>query len=798
LPDLTLFKDETQRLLALQALNILDTPPEERFDRITRIAMQVFDVPFAMVSLVDAKRLWFKSSPGFYLTETSRAQSLCAYTILTDDVLMVEDTLQDPRSADKPWVTGEPRLRFYAGIAIKDSKGFNIGTLSILDHQPRKLTPEQLNILTALAKVAESEVNAADLSQVTAQLIQSRKQLHQAVTRLRQNEQLNRLRSQVLELIARSEPLNEILAAIVTGVELEYPEMMCSILLMDESGTKLRLGAAPSMPDFYNQAVDGLAIGDKVGSCGTAAYTGQRIIVEDIASHPYWAPYTELAARAQLASCWSEPIVDPAGKVLGTFAIYHREKSAPTSRDFYLIEQSAALASISIERAQASKLIWQQANFDGLTGLTNRNLMRELLKTALKNARRKRSKLALICLDLDHFKAVNDSLGHNIGDELLIECAKRLLACTRESDTVARLGGDEFLILLPDLGDETFTEEVAGNILAALSQPFQLQQELVYVSASLGIAVFPDDATELDDLLKNADQAMYGAKSAGRGCYHYFTESMRASIQNRITLINDLRNAIARGELHLVYQPIFELTGQKVDKAEALLRWHHPERGNISPADFIPLAEESGLIVDIGNWVFEQAARQAKQWRRQFADNFQISINTSPLQYRSNTDSPADWLAWLAKQQLDADALTLEITENLLMNDYENVNRRLAQLRRSGMEISIDDFGTGYSSLSYLKKFHIDYLKIDKSFVQKMTKDSDDLIICEAMVVMANKLGIKVIAEGIETTEQMQLLKDMGCRYGQGYWLAKPLAVEQFENLLLCADREKNNRACPD
>ena len=354
------------------------------------------------------------------------------------------------------------------------------------------------------------------------------------------------------------------------------------------------------------------------------------------------------------------------------------------------------------------------------------------------------------------------------------------------------------MILLPDLGDETFTEEVAGNILAALSQPFQLQQELVYVSASLGIAVFPDDATELDDLLKNADQAMYGAKSAGRGCYHYFTESMRASIQNRITLINDLRNAIARGELHLVYQPIFELTGQKVDKAEALLRWHHPERGNISPADFIPLAEESGLIVDIGNWVFEQAARQAKQWRRQFADNFQISINTSPLQYRSNTDSPADWLAWLAKQQLDADALTLEITENLLMNDYENVNRRLAQLRRSGMEISIDDFGTGYSSLSYLKKFHIDYLKIDKSFVQKMTKDSDDLIICEAMVVMANKLGIKVIAEGIETTEQMQLLKDMGCRYGQGYWLAKPLAVEQFENLLLCADREKNNRACPD
>ncbi|WP_044842597.1 EAL domain-containing protein [Thalassomonas viridans] len=784
MPDLTLFKDEAQRLLALQALNILDTPPEERFDRITRIAMQVFNVPFAMVSLVDAKRLWFKSSPGFYLTETARSQSLCAYTILSDEVLMVEDTLLDPRSADKPWVTGEPRLRFYAGIAIKDNRGFNIGTLSILDHKPRKLTPEQINILTELAKVAESEVNAADLSQVTAQLIQSRKQLHQAVTRLRQNEQLNRLRNQVLELIARSEPLTEILTAIVTGVELEYPGMLCSILLTDDSSSKLTLGAAPSLPDFYNAAIEGIAIGPGIGSCGTCAHTGKRVVVEDIASHPYWAPYTELAARAQLGSCWSEPIVDAGGEVLGTFAIYHKEKSAPTSRDFYLIEQSAALASISIERARANKLIWRQANFDSLTGLTNRNLMRELLKTALKNARRNRHRLAVICLDLDHFKAVNDSLGHDIGDKLLIACGERIQGCIRESDTLARLGGDEFLILLPNIAHEAAIEQLAGKILSSLSQPFRLQQELVYVSASLGIALFPDDAADLEQLLKNADQAMYSAKSGGRGCFHYFTSGMQASIQNRIALINDLRKAISNRELTLVYQPIVEIASGKIHKAEALLRWHHPRRGIIAPADFIPLAEESGLIIEIGNWVFEQASLQAAKWRSRYAGNFQISINTSPLQYRNNTDSPADWLAWLAEHKIDAAALTLEITENLLMNDYDKVNKRLAQLRRAGMEISIDDFGTGYSSLSYLKKFHIDYLKIDKSFVQKMSKGSDDLIICEAMVVMAGKLGIKVIAEGIETGEQMQLLAAMDCQYGQGYWLAKPLSVGQFEALL--------------
>ena len=784
MPDLRLFKNEAQRLSALQALNILDTPAEERFDRITRIAMTVFDVPFAMVSLVDAKRLWFKSSPGFYLTETSRAQSLCTYTILTSEPVIVEDTLLDTRSVDKPWVVNAPHLRFYAGIALKDSKGFNIGTLSILDHQPRQLTSAQVSLLQELAKVAESEINAVDLSEITAKLIHSKKQLYRASEQLRQNEQLNRLRSQVLELITRSEPLAEILTAIVTGVELEYQDMLCSILLIDETGKKLTLGAAPSLPQFYNDAVEGIEIGENIGSCGSCAYTAERVVVEDIASHPNWAPYTELAARANLGACWSEPIFNSDKKVIGTFAIYHREKARPTVRDFYLIEQSAALASISIERANANRLIWQQANFDSLTGLANRNLMRELLKTAIKNSERNQNKLALICLDLDDFKTVNDSLGHDVGDHLLIECARRITHCIREADTVARLGGDEFLIMITDVEDISVTEQIAEKILTTLSRPFKLQQEMVYISTSIGIAIFPDDASDIDSLLKNADQAMYGAKAAGRGCFHYFTDDMRAAVHNKISLINDLRNAVKNQELRLVYQPIFELSSSKVIKAEALLRWDHPTRGLINPSDFIPLAEDSGLIIGIGHWVFKQASLQVDKWRKQYNSDFQISINTSPLQYRENKSSCSDWLTWLAEHNIEAKALTLEITENLLMDTHENVIERLIQLRQAGMEISIDDFGTGYSSLSYLKKFKVDYLKIDKSFVQKMSKQSDDLIICEAMVVMANKLGIKVIAEGIETTEQMQLLRNMGCQYGQGFWLAKPLDVEKFEALI--------------
>ena len=599
------------------------------------------------------------------------------------------------------------------------------------------------------------------------------------------NEKVSRLRNNILELIASSAKLSDILPAILVSIEKEYHGAMCSILLLDDSKKRLIIGAAPSFPDFYNEAIDGVEIGHGVGSCGTAAYTGKRVIVSDISSHPFWTPWTELAKRANLASCWSEPIIDNQGNILGTFAIYHSEKSTPKTIDFTLIEQFANLARIALEREQADKLIWQQANFDSLTNLPNRNLLQEHLTSAIKNAQRDKKQLVVAMLDLDNFKDVNDSLGHATGDALLVECSKRIKNSVRKNDIVARLGGDEFIVILVGTQSATDIENVGQKLLNALAQPYEFEQKTIYCTASIGIAIYPDDAREIDAILRNSDQAMYGAKAQGRNSMHYFTENMRNDFLKRIEMIEDLRVALTKQQFHLVYQPIVNLSNQTVTKAEVLIRWQHPKKGLISPLDFIPLAEETGLIIEISDWIFNEAMQQVKLWRQNYCSNLRVSINTSPIQYKNQCKQIINWIDSLAEKGLPPQAIGIEITENLLMENQAEVVTVLDKIRLQGVAISIDDFGTGYSSFSYLKNFSLDYLKIDKSFVQNMSADSNDLALCEAIIVMANKLNIKVIAEGIETEQQRQLLSTAGCDFGQGYLLDRPLAAEDFEELLI-------------
>ena len=297
---------------------------------------------------------------------------------------------------------------------------------------------------------------------------------------------------------------------------------------------------------FYNEAINGIEIGHGVGSCGTAAYTAKRVIVEDINSHPFWAPWLEIAKKAKLAACWSEPIINNKGHVLGTFAIYHSKISTPKNIDFTLIEQFAHLARIAIEREHADKLIWHQANFDSLTNLPNRNLLHEHLVTAIKNAQRESKQLAIAMLDLDNFKDVNDSLGHATGDTLLVECAKRIKSSVRKNDIVARLGGDEFVVLMIGAQSAEDIDNVGQKLLNTLAQPFKLEQKSIYCTVSIGIAVYPYDAQDISDLLRNADQAMYGAKAQGRNSVHYFTESMRIEFLKRIEMLEDLRTAITK------------------------------------------------------------------------------------------------------------------------------------------------------------------------------------------------------------------------------------------------------------
>ncbi|SEP27838.1 bifunctional diguanylate cyclase/phosphodiesterase [Nitrosovibrio sp. Nv6] len=433
---------------------------------------------------------------------------------------------------------------------------------------------------------------------------------------------------------------------------------------------------------------------------------------------------------------------------------------------------------------KSEELVWRQTNFDSLTSLPNRHMFHNRLEQEIKKANRNGASIALIFLDLDNFKEVNDAYGHNSGDLLLKEAAWRLSSSVRGIDTVARLGGDEFSVILGPLKNLISINRVVRDILRKMAEPFKVGDEVAYVSASIGVTFYPQDAIEMEALVRNADQAMYAAKNRGRNCFSYFTHTLHEAAQIRMRLAGDLRGALAGDQLQLHYQPIVELSTGQIHKAEALLRWHHPKLGLVNPSDFISIAEETRMIVDIGDWVFRTAVQQTRVWRALHAAQFQISINTSPVQFRKDADLRKSWLGFLQEMELPGQSVVIEITEGLLMDASPHVTSTLCSLRDAGIQVSMDDFGTGYSSLGYLKKFDIDYLKIDQTFVQNLGPDSDDLALCEAIIVMAHKLGIKVIAEGIETAEQHDLLALAGCDYGQGNLFSKAVPADRFEKLM--------------
>lgn len=436
------------------------------------------------------------------------------------------------------------------------------------------------------------------------------------------------------------------------------------------------------------------------------------------------------------------------------------------------------------EQKQAAEAIQKQAHYDTLTGLPNRQLFKDRLQQGIKKARRSGKKLALMFLDLDRFKEINDTLGHDMGDLLLQQTALRLSGCAREVDTVARLGGDEFTVILGDLDDLVSVERVADCILQSIIEPFNLGAELGYVSASIGIAVFPDDATDMHELLKYADKAMYAAKNQGRNRVCYFTPAMQEMARKRLELANELRQALAAHQFRVAYQPIVDLATGAIHKAEALLRWEHPQHGLIPPAAFIAVAEETGLLSSIGDWVFRQAAAQAMAWRTKFDKEFQISVNKSLVQFRSDDEKNMPWVSHLDSLGLDKESIVVEITEGLLMDANSKVVAQLVAFRDAGMPVSLDNFGTGYSALSAVDEFNIRYLKIDQSFVRDLMPDSSHLALCEAYIAMSHKLGLKVVAEGVETQHQRDLLYAAGCDYGQGYLFSRPLPAEEFEKLL--------------
>jgi diguanylate cyclase (GGDEF)-like protein/PAS domain S-box-containing protein len=434
------------------------------------------------------------------------------------------------------------------------------------------------------------------------------------------------------------------------------------------------------------------------------------------------------------------------------------------------------------DRKRAEERLLHEAMHDVLTGLPNRALFMDHLKLSVERVKRRDDRLfAVLFLDLDRFKIINDSLGHMVGDQLLVGIARRLETCLRPGDTVARLGGDEFTILLEDLNGAAEAIDVAERLQKSLARPFNLNGHEVFTTVSIGIALSATGYDRPDDVLRDADTAMYRAKMLGKARHEVFDKTMHALAMNLLQMESDLRRAVERGEFFLQYQPIITLEVGAVRGFEALVRWRHPERGLVSPDDFIPIAEETGLIIPIGQWVLEEACRQIHQWQEQLPQYppLQISVNLSVKQFM-NPDLIKHINAALVETGVDPHSLKLEITESMVMENVEAAIAMMGQLRSLGIELSIDDFGTGYSSLSYLHRFPISTLKIDRSFVSRMTSNNENAEIVRTIIMLARSLKMDVVAEGVETAEQLAQLKALDCEYGQGYYFSKPLSAEDM------------------
>ncbi len=862
----------------------------------------------------------------------------------------------------------------------------------------------------------------------------------------KRTEDFEGFRARTLEFLAGNMPLCSLLETLVRGIEQIDPSMRCSILLLSADGQRLGRGIAPSLPDFYNAATDGIQIGLGAGSCGTAAFTGQPVIVEDIASHPYWAALTSIAAQAGLGACWSQPIIASGGEVLGTLGVYHDRPHRQSAADKALIEQAAHLASIAIEKRRSAdqlihseqrfrkltemssdfywesdcdhrisqrtqskreladarfepaaiigqlrwevphctpdatgwlahralleahmpfrdfeisrsgaggtvhhvsicgdpifnasgeftgyrgvgsditerhqsamqlrvaaaafesevptmvadhrgvvlrvnrafvastgyapeeivgqnpdmlqsgrhdkafyRLMWRSikrtgvwqgeiwdrrkngevypkwltisavrtddgivthyigthqdnterlratekirelAFFDQLTGLSNRTVLLDRLGQAMTGSGRSASFGALLFIDLDHFKTLNDTQGHDMGDRLLKQVAQRLQSCMREGDTVARLGGDDFVVILAGLNSNevdaaTDTEAVATKIIATLGLPYQLGEAPHSSTCSIGASLFQGHRASIDDVMRQADLAMYRAKDAGRNAMRFFDPIMETVVVKRVAMERDLREAVAAKQFVLHYQAQVQGHGL-ITGAEVLVRWLHPERGMVVPADFIPLAEETGVILPLGNWVLEAACIQLAKWRHDPGmEHLTLAVNVSALQF-AQADFVQQVMAIVGSTGANPQRLKLELTESLLVGAMTDIIEKMFSLKGQGLGFALDDFGTGFSSLSYLSRLPLDQLKIDKSFISDVLINSRNAAIARTIIALADSLGLGVIAEGVEADEERKFLANAGCHAYQGYLFSRPLPLDGFEDLVREASRSSS------
>ncbi len=591
---------------------------------------------------------------------------------------------------------------------------------------------------------------------------------------------LQQLQKEILEAIATGWPLSRVLALLCQRAEALSPEAICSVLRVDSEANCLRPLAGPSLPDEVLKVTERVPIGPSSGSCGTAAYRSEPVEVTDIATDPLWKDYKDIFLPLGLRACWSSPIKGRDSKVSGTFAFYYREPRGPDMLDREIVAACVNLCAIALDHDRAQSHILKLAYRDQQTDLPNRAAFQQRAREILDQLPKSCGpSLAVHYIDLDDFKGVNDTLGHAVGDQLLSAVATRLRAVCKNAEFVARLGGDEFAVLQFPVAKLEEIERLAQRLLSCFARPFEVEERTIATSASIGIARAPTDSNDFSNLLRRADVALYRAKGAGRARYCLFDEEMGQHMLARRAMEKDLRQALAKGEITLHFQPIVHLATGKTISFEALARWMEPTRGAVPPSEFIPIAEEIGIIVEFGNWFLRRACREAARWPA----DIKVAVNLSPLQL-SRDNFVLQVEAALAESRLPPERLELEITESVPLVANPAMREVLRALKNRGVGIALDDFGTGYSSLSYLRSFPFDRLKIDYSFVREIHEHEQTMAIVKAVLELARSLNVHTTAEGIETEPQRIWLQAQGCSEGQGYLFNPPMPAEKIADFL--------------
>lgn len=573
--------------------------------------------------------------------------------------------------------------------------------------------------------------------------------------------------------------LQNIFQAVIDAAESAW-DMRCSILILDPAHGTLHHASAPSLPKLYTDAIDGESIGDNAGSCGTAAFQGRLIVVEDISTDPLWVNYREFALAFGLKACWSAPIFSSMGSVLGTFACYFDQVASPDQNQLKFMASVGKTLAVAIEQRQLHDVVMQLSHYDPLTGLFNRRAFKQYLHEQLQSD----SEVALLFLDLDLFKKVNDTFGHEVGDRVLKKISSRFKSYIKGRGVLARIGGDEFTVIIGASGAAARAAEVAKELIALASMPIECQDRVLQLGVSIGVALAPIHGGEMSLLMKNADIALYRAKQGGRNQICLFEPSMSQQLQERLRMEAELHQALLDNQLMVYYQPQVSAVSREVIGVEALVRWQHPIRGVLTAGDFIHSAEDNHLIVDIGWWVLENACQEVADVCRNTGISITVSVNISSFQlYRDNFVDIVNEV--LAKTGISPSQLILELTEGTLVDELDLAMPVLKHLRSLGVRFSIDDFGTGYSSLSYLKFLPISEVKIDRTFVSGMPDDSFDSEICWTVIGIGKNLGLNIVAEGVEEQQQWQLLQDMGCPVIQGNLFSPAVPLEQLESILM-------------